>query len=81
MAYNRHLLGTIAAAAAAASLLKLSAEETNNAIGIAATMAGGLVVSFGSHAKAINIAEACQNGIDAASGKVGADRLSLCTSG
>ena len=59
--------GTIAAAAAAASLLKLSAEETNNAIGIAATMAGGLVESFGSHAKAINIAEACQNGIDAAS--------------
>jgi 2-methylcitrate dehydratase PrpD len=58
--------GTLAAAAAAASLLKLTPEETNNALGIAATMAGGLVESFGSHAKAINIAEACQNGIDAA---------------
>ena len=29
-------------------------------------MAGGLIESFGSHAKALNIAEACQNGIDAA---------------
>ncbi len=59
--------GTIAAAAAAASLLKLSAEQTNNALGLACTMAGGLIESFGTHAKAINIAEACQNGVDAAS--------------
>ncbi len=59
--------GTIAAAAAAASLLKLNAEQTNNALGIACTAAGGLVESFGTHAKATNISEACQNGIDAAS--------------
>ncbi len=58
--------GTIAAAATAASLLGLTPEETNNAIGIACTMAGGLIESFGTHAKAVNIAEACQNGIDAA---------------
>lgn len=59
--------GTIAATATAATLLKLNEEQVNNAIGISATMAGGLVESFGSHAKAINIAVACQNAIDAAS--------------
>lgn len=58
--------GTFAAAAAAASLLKLSPEQTNNALGLAATSAGGLVESFGTHAKATNIALACQNGLDAA---------------
>ncbi len=58
--------GTFAAAAAAASLLKLNPEQANNAMGIAATCAGGLVESFGTHAKAINIAQACQNGLDAA---------------
>ncbi len=58
--------GTLAAAAAAASLLKLTPEETNHALGIAATLAGGLIESFGTHAKAVNIAAACQNGIDAA---------------
>ena len=58
--------GTFAAAAAAASLLKLTPEQVNNALGIAATSAGGLVESFGTHAKATNIALACQNGLDAA---------------
>ena len=59
-------VGTFAAAAAASSLLKLTPDEVNNALGLATTMNGGLVESFGSHAKALNIAEACQNGIDAA---------------
>ncbi len=58
--------GTIAAASAAASILKLDPKQTNDTIGTSATMAGGLVESFGTHAKALNIAEACQNGIDAA---------------
>lgn len=58
--------GTIAAAATAANLLGLTPEQANNAIGIACTMAGGLVESFGTHAKAVNIAEACQSGVDAA---------------
>ena len=58
--------GTLAAAAAAASLLKLNAEQVNNALGIAATSAGGIVESFGTHAKATNIALACQNGLDSA---------------
>lgn len=59
-------VGTLAATAAASSILKLDAEQVNNALGIACTSAGGLVESFGTHAKAINIALACQNGVDAA---------------
>lgn len=59
-------VGTVAAAAAAASILKLNAEEANNALGLAATMAGGLIESFGSHAKALNIAKACECGVLAA---------------
>lgn len=58
--------GAFAATATAASIMKLTAEQTNNALGIVATLSGGLTVSFGSHAKALNIGHACQNGIYAA---------------
>ncbi|WP_114194688.1 MmgE/PrpD family protein [Edaphovirga cremea] len=69
--------GAFAATATAASLMKLTPEQTNNALGIVATLASGLLVSFGTHAKALNIGHACQNGIYAASlaqqGFTGAD--------
>lgn len=58
--------GTFAAAATAASLMKLTPEQACNALGIAATMASGLVASFGSHAKALNVGHACQSGVYAA---------------
>ncbi|MEF2072600.1 MmgE/PrpD family protein [Consotaella aegiceratis] len=58
--------GTFAAAATAASLMRLTAAQTSNALGIAATLTGGLVASFGTHAKALNVGHACQNGIHAA---------------
>ncbi|GKX58938.1 MmgE/PrpD family protein [Leminorella grimontii] len=58
--------GTFAAAATAASLMRLTAEQARNALGIAATMASGLVASFGSHAKALNVGHACQSGVYAA---------------
>ncbi len=58
--------GTFAATATAAALLKLTPEQTCNALGIAATLAGGLVASFGVHAKALNIGHACQSGVHAA---------------
>lgn len=58
--------GTFAAMAVAASMMKLSLEETVNAIGIAGTIASGLTESFGAHAKALNIGQACENGIKAA---------------
>ncbi|SKA16878.1 MmgE/PrpD family protein [Consotaella salsifontis] len=58
--------GSFAAAATAASLMKLSPTQTCNALGIAGTLTGGLVASFGFHAKALNVGHACQNGIQAA---------------
>lgn len=58
--------GAFAATATAASLMKLTSEQTRHALGIAATLNSGLVTSFGSHAKALNIGHACQNGIYAA---------------
>lgn len=58
--------GIFAATGVAAHLYKLNVAETVNALGIAGTMASGFSESFGSHAKALNIAHACQNGIMAA---------------
>ncbi|MBK5143886.1 MmgE/PrpD family protein [Budviciaceae bacterium BWR-B9] len=58
--------GTFAATATAASLMQLTPEQTCNALGISATLASGLVASFGSHAKALNVGHACQNGVYAA---------------
>lgn len=58
--------GVFAATATAASLMKLTPTQTCHALGIAATLASGLVISFGTHAKAMNIGHACQNAINAA---------------
>lgn len=59
--------GAFAATATAASLMKLTEEQTANALGIAATLTSGLVASFGTHSKALNIGHACQNAVYAAS--------------
>lgn len=59
--------GAFAATATAASLMKLTGEQTNNALGIVATLSSGLLASFGTHAKALNVGHACQNAIYAAS--------------
>lgn len=59
--------GAFAATATAASLLRLTPKQTCHALGIAATLASGLQESFGTHAKALTIGHACQNGIYAAS--------------
>ena len=58
--------GAFAAAASAASLLKLDPQKTQMALGIAGTMASGLQDSFGTHAKSLNAGHACQSGIQAA---------------
>lgn len=58
--------GVFAAAAVAAYFLKLDESRTVNALGIAGTMAAGLQETFGSHAKALNIGQACRNGSMAA---------------
>jgi 2-methylcitrate dehydratase PrpD len=58
--------GAFAAAASAASLLKLDHCRVQMAIGITGTMASGLQETFGTYAKPLNAGHACQNGIQAA---------------
>jgi 2-methylcitrate dehydratase PrpD len=60
------VLGAVAAAAAAARLARLDPARTGNALGIAASMAGGLVANFGSMTKPFQAGRAAQSGILAA---------------
>ncbi len=60
------VFGTVAAAAAAARLARLDPARTASALGIAASMASGLVANFGSMTKPYQVARAVQNGIVAA---------------
>jgi 2-methylcitrate dehydratase PrpD len=59
------VFGVVAAAAAVASLRGMSAQQARHAIGIAASMAGGLIANFGSMAKPFHAGQAAANGIDA----------------
>lgn len=60
--------GTIAAAAAAARVLKLDAEQTGNALGCAAVFASGFGAGFlsGTDEVKLNVGMACRNGASAA---------------
>ena len=60
------VFGTLAAAAAASSLARLDAGKTACALGIAASMAAGLVANFGSMMKPFQVGRAVQNGVLAA---------------
>jgi 2-methylcitrate dehydratase PrpD len=60
------VFGTVAGAAASAWLRGLSAERASHALGIAASMAGGLVANFGSMTKPLQVGFAARNGIVAA---------------
>jgi 2-methylcitrate dehydratase PrpD len=60
------VFGTLAAAAAAARLARLSVGQTASALGIAASMASGLVANFGSMVKPLQVGRAVQNGMLAA---------------
>ena len=59
-------LGVIAAAAVAARLYKLTLEQTEMAIGIAASLAGGSRQNFGTMTKPLHPGYAAQNGVVAA---------------
>ena len=59
-------IGAVAAAAGCASLLNLSTEETEAALGLAATQASGLKSMFGTMAKPFHAGNAAANGIMAA---------------
>lgn len=59
--------GTMATAVAAAKLMKLKTVEVQVALGIAASLAGGLKRNFGTMTKSLHAGTAAQNGIIAAS--------------
>jgi 2-methylcitrate dehydratase PrpD len=58
--------GTLAAAAACARLHKLDAERAGHAVGIAASMASGLVANFGTMTKSLHAGRTAQAGVLAA---------------
>lgn len=64
--HNTATLGPLGAAAACARLLKLDAAATENALGLAATQAGGLRLQFGSEAKPLHAGLAARSGLFAA---------------
>jgi 2-methylcitrate dehydratase PrpD len=59
-------LGTLGAAAACARLLGLDAQRTGAALGIAASLAGGVVQNFGTMTKPLHAGRAAENGVAAA---------------
>jgi 2-methylcitrate dehydratase PrpD len=59
-------IGTFAAAASAAKLLKLQRPAITHALGIAASMSSGIRVNFGSMAKPLHAGRAAENGVVAA---------------
>lgn len=59
-------MGTFGAAAAAANLLGLDAEQTMNAFGLAATQASGIKSMFGTMTKPFHAGKAAMNGLIAA---------------
>ncbi|MFC1864201.1 MmgE/PrpD family protein [Chloroflexota bacterium] len=58
--------GTLGAAASAAWLLKLNAHQVSEALGIAASLAGGLRQNFGTMTKPLHAGKAAASGIQAA---------------
>ncbi len=60
------VFGTLASAAAAARLSRFTPEKVAHALGIAVSMAAGVVANFGSMAKPFQVGRAAQSGILAA---------------
>jgi 2-methylcitrate dehydratase PrpD len=60
------IFGTIAAAGASVVLRGLDANQATHAIGIAASLAGGVVANFGSMTKPFQVGRAAQSGLSAA---------------
>ncbi|MDZ4347477.1 MAG: MmgE/PrpD family protein [Candidatus Binatia bacterium] len=59
-------LGSFGAATACAKLFGLNAEQTEMALGVAASMAGGIVANFGTMTKPLHVALGARNGVLAA---------------
>ncbi len=75
--HNTGTLGTFGAAAAAATLLNLDAEQTDQALGIAGTRAAGLKSQFGTMCKPLHAGHAAATGLQSAS--LAAKGFSSCT--
>jgi 2-methylcitrate dehydratase PrpD len=60
------VVGTIGAVAASANLLRLSTEQTLMALGIASSLAGGLLQNFGTMTKPLHAGNSARNGVVAA---------------
>jgi len=60
------VFGHTGAAAVACAMFRLDARRTAHALGIAATTAGGLIGSFGTHSKPFHAGKAAMDGIQAA---------------
>jgi 2-methylcitrate dehydratase PrpD len=61
--HSTSLLGTICAAAESAKLLDLDVTKTRMALSIAASLSSGLLQSFGTHAKPLQVGRAAQSGL------------------
>ena len=64
--HNTGTIGSIAAAAAAAKLLRLNPQQTRTALGVSASLASGLVQNFGTMTKPLHAGNGARNGVIAA---------------
>ncbi len=64
--HSTAVIGRIASAAACAKLLKLDRQQTTTALGIAGSMAGGLIHNFGTMTKPLHAGLTCRDGVMAA---------------
>lgn len=64
--HSTAVFGRLAAAAAASAVLRLSKSQVINAMGVAATQAGGLTASFGTMSKPFHAGKAAMDGLLAA---------------
>lgn len=60
------VVGTMGAVAASANMLKLDIQQTQRALGIAGSLAGGLLQNFGTMTKPLHAGNSAKNGIVAA---------------
>ena len=64
--HSTAILGRLAAAAACAKLLKLDEKQTTMALGMAGSMAGGVIHNFGTMTKPLHAGMTCRDGVMAA---------------
>ncbi len=64
--HSTSILGRLAAAAACSKLLKLDQQQTTMALGMAGSMAGGVIHNFGTMTKPLHAGMTCRDGVMAA---------------